>query len=157
MTTAVASPTEQKRDHFIPQLQRAGEAKNQPPVVLIVDDDPDFVDIQQAEFEAIGFDVLTAGSAAQAEDILQERRPDLAVVDLMMENSDAGFCLSHEMKCKYPEMPVMMVTSAGGITGVDFESLRGEARSWIPADVILSKPLRFEQIERELVRLLKGK
>ena len=156
MTTAVESSSHQQLADIIPQLKLAGAPQDEPPFVLIVDDDPDFLDIQQAEFEAIGFDVLTAGSAAQAEGILQNRRPALALVDLMMENSDAGFYLSHEMKTRYPEMPVIMVTSAASITGVDFASLQGEARRWIPADVILSKPLRFEQIQRELVRLLKG-
>jgi len=121
--------------------------------VLVVDDDEDFRLQLQMQLQAEGFYVLTADSQAGAEEYLREVRFDLAVVDLMMERMDAGFSLSRRLKRAEPPVPVILVTGVTGETGLAFDLL-GEARGWIQADAILAKPLRFEQLRREITRLL---
>ena len=66
--------------------------------ILVVDDDLDYLNQMQLQLEAAGFEVLTAEGSRQAEELLQGRRPDLAVVDLMMEHHDSGFILSYHIK-----------------------------------------------------------
>ena len=124
--------------------------------VLLVDDDTDFLFQLKAQFGAAGYDVLTASSGKQAVEILAGARPDVCVVDLMMEKADMGFTLCYKIKKKDPTIPVIMVTSVTRETGIDFDATTEEERSWIKADALLDKPVRFEQLQREVARLLKG-
>lgn len=124
--------------------------------ILLVDDDSDFLFQNQAQFTAAGFHVLTASSGKQALEILGGTRPDICVVDLMMEKADIGFTLCYKIKKKDPTIPVIMVTSVTHETGLDFDATTQEEKSWIKADVLLDKPVRFEQLQREVNRLLKG-
>jgi len=123
--------------------------------VLIVDDDADFLFQEKVQLEAAGFEVLTAESQAQAEEVLARERFDLAILDLMMDNMDAGFVLSYHIKKKDPATPVILVTSVNSETGYEFDTATGEERSWIKADAFLAKPIRFEQLRAEIDRLLK--
>lgn len=136
------------------QGQSASCAHDEPRLVLIVDDDPDFLFQHSTVFQSLGFDVLSADSRAKAESLLGQYSPCLAVVDLMMEESDSGFTLCHELKRRFPQMPVVVVTSASSLTGYDFESLAGDQRTWIQADAVLSKPIRFDQLKGQVERLL---
>jgi CheY-like chemotaxis protein len=147
------TPTE-----FAPQthVQPFRTDESRTPLALVVDDDADFREQQQSNLQALGFDVLTAGGEAAAREILAEHRPDVAVVDLMMENPDAGFTLCYHLKQRYPETPVILVTSAGSITQYDLESLHQGQRRWVHADAVFAKPMRLDQLRRELARLLKG-
>jgi CheY-like chemotaxis protein len=122
--------------------------------VLLVDDDSDFLFQQKVQLEAAGFQVLTAAGQKQAEEILAQHRPDLAVVDLMMDNPDTGFTLCYRIRKKDPTIPVIMVTSVNSDTGLEFDMGTDEERSWIRADALLSKPIRFEQLKGEIDRLL---
>lgn len=124
--------------------------------ILLVDDDTDFLFQNQAQFSAAGFEVLTASSGKKAVEILAGVRPDICVVDLMMEKADMGFTLCYKIKKKDPTIPVIMVTSVTRETGLDFDAATQEERSWIKADILLDKPVRFEQLQREVSRLLKG-
>ena len=122
--------------------------------VLLVDDDGDFLFQQKLQLEAAGFHVLTAAGQRQAEEILAQHRPDLAVVDLMMDNPDTGFTLCYRIRKQDPTIPVIMVTSVNSETGLEFDMGTDEHRSWIRADALLSKPIRFEQLKGEIDRLL---
>lgn len=130
---------------------------NQKPVVLLVDDDEDFLFQQRVQLQDAGFEVVTAQGQAQAEQLLEDRRPDIAVLDVMMENPDAGFVLCHHIRKKHPSIPLVLVTSVNSETGMDFDMATEEDRNWIKADVLLSKPIRFEQLRGEIDRLLAAK
>jgi CheY-like chemotaxis protein len=122
--------------------------------VLLVDDDPDFLYQQKRQLEAVGLTVIAAENEKQAEEILARERPDLAVVDLMMDNVDGGFTLCYHIKKKDPAIPVILVTSVNNETGLHFDAADPEQASWIKADAFLSKPIRFEQLKKEVDRLL---
>jgi CheY-like chemotaxis protein len=123
--------------------------------VLLVDDDEDFRIQMEMHLQAAGFTVVAVDGAQRAEEKLKELHPDLAVVDLMMERMDAGFALSRRLKQLVPPVPVIMVTGVTAETGISFDLTSGDARSWIQADAVLAKPVRFEQLRREIARLLK--
>lgn len=122
---------------------------------LVVDDDEDFVIQQKAALERLGYAVTEAHSRAEALERLEEGRPDLAVIDLMMEEKDGGFVLAHQIKRKYPDTPVIMVTAVTGATGLQFAVDDQRQHRWVKADAILAKPVRFEQLQREVERLTK--
>ena len=123
-----------------------------PKTVLVVDDDLDFLAQTSAQLEALGYRVVTAESLAQAEEVLAAGRPDAAVIDLMMEETDAGFTLAYRIKKLDPAIPVVMVTAVTSETGLGFDAATGEERAWIKADAILDKPIRIEQLVREIER-----
>ena len=125
--------------------------------VLIVDDDEDFVTQQRAQLEAAGFAILTASSQAEAEELLARGRPDIAIVDLMMEHTDAGFALCYHIKKLDPAIGVILVSNVTSETGIEFDAATDEERSWVKADAFLAKPLRFEQLLGQMERLLSEK
>ncbi len=123
--------------------------------ILVVDDDSDFLLPLQVRLGNAGYEVLTAQSGKEAEAILAETRPDLAIVDLMMEHMDAGFALCYHIKKKDPSIGVILVTGVASETGLEFDAATAEERAWVKADAMLAKPVRFEQLEREIERLMK--
>ena len=125
--------------------------------ILVVDDDVDFLAQMTIQLEASGYHVVTAETAAAARTLLAQQRMDLVIVDLMLEEPDAGFALCYEIKRDDPQMPVIMVTAVTSATGISFEAETDEERAWIKADNLLAKPVRFEQLKREMERLLKDK
>ena len=121
---------------------------------LVVDDDEDFVIQQKSALEKLGFTVTTASGRVDALEKLEQVKPDLAVVDLMMEEMDGGFVLAHQIKRRYPEARVILVTAVTGETGLQFDADGQGPRRWIKADAVLAKPVRFEQLKREIERVL---
>jgi DNA-binding NtrC family response regulator len=124
--------------------------------VLTVDDDMDVLEQLRMHLEAMGFTVIQAESQAEGEQILAERIPDLAIFDLMLENQDSGFVLSYKVKKKAPDVPVILITNVTTETGLHFDAVTEETRSWVKADIVLDKEIRYEQLKREIDRLMKG-
>lgn len=130
--------------------------KNIKKSILVVDDDVDILEQTRAHLEAAGFGVICAGSEKEADMMLKGFTPDLAVLDLMMENQDSGFILGYKIKKKDPRIPVIIVTAVAGQTGIDFDVITSEESSWIKADAIIEKEIRYEQLLGEVNRLLAG-
>jgi CheY-like chemotaxis protein len=122
--------------------------------ILVVDDDPDITDQLSVLLKGEGYEVVAAGGQEEGEQALLTVRPDLAIVDLMMEEKDSGFILCHEIKKLYPEAPVILLTSVRAATGLSFATTSAEQQSWVKADRLLDKPIRPEQIKNEVRRLL---
>ena len=123
-------------------------------LILIVDDDQDYLFQMKHHVESFGFEVYTAESVKEAIEALT-RKPDLAILDLMMETQDAGFVLSYKIKKQYPDVPVIIATSATAETGLNFHLETEEDRQWIKADLYLEKGIRTDQLHREINKLLK--
>lgn len=123
-------------------------------IVLLVDDDVDFLFQKKMELEEAGYTVVTAEGRRKATEVIAQTRPDVVVLDLMMEDTDAGFVLSHEIKKKYNDLPIVMVTAVTSHAGIEFQSITQSEKSWIKADKILTKPIRTEQLIREIERLV---
>ena len=123
--------------------------------ILIVDDDPDYLKQLELQLTTMGYHVLTAGGEKEAENVVGELKPDLAIIDLMMENKDSGFILSYKMKKKYPLLPIIIASAVTSETGLQFGIETEEDKKWIYADRFLEKGIRRDQLEREINKLLK--
>jgi two-component system, OmpR family, response regulator len=123
-------------------------------LILIVDDDQDYLFQTKLKVEKFGFQVITAESQREAELIIEKTRPDLAIIDLMMENEDSGFILSYKIKKKYPDVPVIIATAVATETGINFDINDENNRKWIKADLFLEKGIRSDQLKNEIDRLL---
>ena len=120
--------------------------------VLIVDDDRDFLLQHEIMLKSAGYRVITAQSRKEAEDAASQIKPDLAVLDLMMDEMDDGFVLANFLKKKFDGIPVIIVSAVTSETGIEFDDSEGGS-SWTGADAIIQKPIRFEQLGREIERL----
>lgn len=125
------------------------------PKVLIADDDMDMLIQLEMKLKQLGFDVIKASSQLEAEKVLSETRPDLAIYDLMMESLDSGFILSYKTKKLFPEVPVIIATAVTSETGMTFNLDTRTDRDWIKADLFLEKSIRTDQLRREISRLMK--
>lgn len=123
--------------------------------VLIVDDDIDYLAQMEIQVKKLGFDVVTADNQKAGEEMIDRRKVDLAIIDLMMENKDSGFILCYKMKQKYPNMPVIIASAVTAETGLSFGVETEAERSWIKADTFIEKGIRPDQLEREINKLLK--
>lgn len=121
--------------------------------ILLVDDDDDFLFQHRVQLENAGFDVATANTRAEAEALADKFKPDLAILDLMMEEHDDGFVLAHHLKRKVAGLPVILVTAVTAETGLSFKPASASERAWVGVDAVLAKPIRFEQLKREIDRL----
>lgn len=124
--------------------------------VLIVDDDPDIIEQLTLTLDAEGYEVVAAEGEEQAKEALLATRPDLAILDLMMEHMDSGFVLCHHLKKLYPETPVILLSAVTATTGMSFNAQAPDARSWVKVDKVLDKPVRPEQLRAEVRRLLRS-
>jgi len=122
--------------------------------ILVVDDDVDVLEQISLVLSGFGYEVITSNSEIEAEDILSRVKPDLAIIDVMMENQDSGFVLSHQIKRLYPKTPVIILTSVTAATGIDFPARSDECRMWINVDAFIDKPVRPEYLETEVRRLV---
>lgn len=122
--------------------------------ILLVDDDEDYRYQQKVQLEGAGYCVAEADSAEAAEALLDSVTPDLSLVDLMMEEMDAGFTLCYHLKRRFPDAPVVLITAVTQETGLEFDAATGEEKSWIKADALLTKPVRFDQLKRQIEKLL---
>ncbi len=123
--------------------------------VLLADDDADYLYQMKLMLTNAGYKVISADSQRQAEEIINSVRPDLAILDLMMEKDDSGFILSYKIKKKYPDVPVILATAVSQETGISFGLDAEEDRSWIKADLYLEKGIRQDQLLLEIEKLIK--
>ena len=109
-------------------------------VILCIDDDKDILDTLRIVLQENGYIMEEALSSEEGLKVYQKVQPDLIIVDLMMEEVDAGRNFVKELKIINNQAPVYMLSSVGdelaknidyaelGLTGVfqkpiDFETL----------------------------------
>ncbi len=120
--------------------------------VLLIDDDTDFLEMHTAVLTHRGYEVITAQSSKEGMEKLEETKPDIVILDVMMEQFDAGFKASEKIKRKYNDLPVMLLTSIGAQTGLDFSS-NEEVLKISKADALLDKPVSPKFLIDEIERL----
>jgi len=129
--------------------------KKEKKTILIVDDDFDYLFQMKSAIQDMGFEVIQAETQKEAENIIERTRPDLAILDLMMESHDTGFILCHKIKNKYPEVPIIIASAVTAETGMIFDVTTQEDQDWIKADLFLDKGIRLDQLHKEINKLLK--
>jgi DNA-binding response OmpR family regulator len=93
-------------------------------VILCVDDDPDVLESLKL-FLSAKYHVETVAGAADGLQRYKQLRPDLVLVDLMMEEIDAGAAFVRDLKALGPTPPIYMLSAVGDSLNstTDFSSL----------------------------------
>jgi CheY-like chemotaxis protein len=113
-------------------------------LILLVDDDPDFVEINRHLLEAQGYRVTCAAEPAEALRKMEAERPDLVVSDLMMNRLDSGFSLAQRIKQdpRFGATPLILVTAVSSQFSLDFRPRSPEDLAAMHADarMVLTRP-----------------
>ena len=81
--------------------------------ILVIDDDPDFLDYVQIILTANNYEIVTATNAEDGLSMVRTERPDLVIVDVMMSYALDGWTVSRKMRAdpELEDVPVMMVSA----------------------------------------------
>jgi len=126
------------------------------PHIFILDDDEDLLLSQRLVLESAGFSVSSAFELEPALESIRTIRPDLILVDLMMEHYDTGFVFAKKVRDtpSLSGVPVIMQTAASEKLRVDLKSLPQGDQAWTHVDEILTKPVAGDTLVATIRRHL---
>ncbi|MEK6733196.1 MAG: response regulator [Candidatus Omnitrophota bacterium] len=125
------------------------------PKVLIIDDDVDIVEAMKVILESKNYDVAIARSGEEGLKKTKESKPDLIILDVMMESMDKGFDVARNLKKdeRHKDIPILMLTAIKEKTGLGFEKEAGDP-DWLPVDGYCEKPLKPNELISKVEALL---
>ena len=121
------------------------------PKILIVDDDPDIVDSVKLILGAEGYQVASADNRADGMKAVETEKPDLIILDVMMEQPDDGFVAAQDLRRKGIKTPIMILTSIGQVTGYKY----GKDSEMAPVDEFVTKPVAPSDLLAKVKSLLR--
>lgn len=123
--------------------------------VLLVDDDVDFLEANRVALEARGFEVLTASDSRHGVEVAASEKPNLIVVDLMMEQLYAGFSAVQALAAHEAtrDIPIIMVSAVTTDTGFRVDKA-GSKPEWLRVVEFLNKPVDPVVLAQKVVDIL---
>jgi len=113
--------------------------------ILIIDDDPDIVMTVRMVLENAGHQVLDAENGKAGVKLLREDKPDLIILDVMMDTATEGFQLALKLRnpdpasdyAEYKDIPILMLTAIHSTTPLKFEP----DIEYLPVELFIDKPI----------------
>ncbi len=105
--------------------------------IVLVDDDPDIQESVKMVLENAGFEFRGAMNASSGMSLIGSEKPDLVILDVMMEQPDDGFFMAQELRAKGFAAPIIMLTSISSVTGMKF----AKDNEMIKVDEFVEKPI----------------
>ncbi len=126
--------------------------------ILIIDDNVDYSEAIACVLESGNYEVGIANSSAQAMKKLEEKVPDLIILDIVMQNGAEGVLLCRKFKKdpRLSKVPILMLTSITKQTGFSFDSKDPRHERYLPVDVFLEKPVAPKLLLEEVDKLIFG-
>jgi len=126
--------------------------------ILVIDDDPDFNDAVTPILESALYDVVTALNPEQGKEKIFSEKPDLILLDIMMDSLFDGFSLCHAIKTskeykEFKDTPIIFVSAVKEKTGSRF-SFKGEEQGMAGPDDYIDKPAKPDDLLARIKRLL---
>jgi len=120
------------------------------PKILIVDDDPDIVEACRLVLEREGYEVEGAANRADGAKRLEEVKPDLLILDVMMEEPDDGLRMAREIRRAGHTLPIIMLTSINAAMGLNID----KDEEMVPVDEFQPKPVDPQTLIAKVSKLL---
>lgn len=109
--------------------------------ILIIDDDMDIIETIGSLLKYEGFDIYSAETVERGIEMIGEISPHLILLDIMFpEKKTRGFEAASEIKDKFPELPVFVLTSINREYAFDF------SKDDIKAEEFLNKPINIDRL-----------
>lgn len=118
-------------------------------LIAIIDDDPDILDASSLVLKSKGYDVITASNPKDGYDVVVNNKPDLIILDVMMDEPDDGFFLAQKFRKENLHTPILMYTSVSKAIGMDYG-----ASELVPVDDFVEKPITPEELIKKVEKLL---
>lgn len=122
--------------------------------ILIIDDNRDFLFTMETFLKRQGFDTITAEDGQKGLGLAQKERPDLVLLDVMMETLFSGFEVCKRLKSdpELKDIPVIGITGMGDELGVHFNKERDD--EYFSPDAFFEKPVDKEKLLSKIGELL---
>ncbi len=121
--------------------------------IICIDDDKDILDACEVVLEGQGHTVVTALNGREGFEKASKERPDLIILDVMMDDSTEGFATAQKLRrteaLKY--VPIMMLTSVNETSPQKFGEKDGE---FLPVDAFMEKPIKPKEFVAKVKELL---
>lgn len=126
--------------------------------ILIIDDDEDFRISIGTLLKSHNYEVLEAESGKRGLEMIKSEKPDLIVLDIMMETIDEGYLINQVIKFQkeyeeYKNLPILMVSSIQQDPLSRFPKAAGEVEMIMP-DYYLTKPVDIPKFLDMVKKLL---
>ncbi|MBI1933902.1 MAG: response regulator [Ignavibacteriales bacterium] len=118
-------------------------------LIAVIDDDPDILEASTLILEANGHKVITASNPTTGYEVVVSEKPDLIILDVMMDEADDGFFLAQRLRKDKIKTPILMYTSISKAIGLQFG-----ANDLVPVDDFVEKPISPEELIRKVKNLL---
>ncbi|MGB9695721.1 MAG: response regulator transcription factor [Ignavibacteria bacterium] len=119
-------------------------------LIAVIDDDPDICEASTLVLSSRGHKVITASNPKDGYEMVVNQKPDLIILDVMMEEPDDGFFLAQRFRKENINIPILMYTSVSKTVGMDYA-----AGDMVPVDDFVEKPITPELLIQKVETLLK--
>ncbi|HOE67959.1 MAG TPA: response regulator [Candidatus Hydrogenedentes bacterium] len=121
--------------------------------ILAVDDDPDVVDAIRLFLEKEGHTVASAYNRDEGMKSVDRVKPDLLILDVMMEQPDDGMAMAQELRRKGFAKPILLLTSVSRVTGMKYD----KDDAVLPVEAFVEKPIEPKALVKLVDELLQQK
>ncbi len=123
--------------------------------VLMIDDDPEFIDAITNILDAKGYDVVSAGDGKDGVAKAKQEKPDIILLDVMMTTKSEGFDVARELSKdeNLKGTPVIMLTGVRKEMNLPFGFEPDP--DWLPVKAFLEKPVKPETLLKTIEENIK--
>jgi CheY-like chemotaxis protein len=120
--------------------------------ILIVDDDPDFVETTRIVLQQHGHEILSAADGDEGVQTVRKSKPDLVILDVIMSSILDGLNVSQQLQedPEHKDTPIIMVTS---IANTDYAALF-PTDEHVHINAFMTKPISPDQLMAQVNKLL---
>ncbi|HDD35382.1 MAG TPA: response regulator [Candidatus Desulfofervidus auxilii] len=115
--------------------------------ILVVDDEEHIRMLYEEELKEEGYEVATAATGRNIEDLIEREKPNLILLDIKMADCD-GLDVLQRIRNKYPDLPVILSTA--------YETYKSDIKS-MAADAYVVKSFDLTELKRKIKQCLEAK
>jgi CheY-like chemotaxis protein len=125
-------------------------------LIMLVDDDPDFVELNKHILESRGYRVVSCFNPEDAIKSMQQEKPALIITDLMMKELHSGFSFAKMLKQNplFSDIPIVIITAVNSKMGFDFRPHTTEELAAMNVDAYFDKPIQPQKLLDKITQLL---
>lgn len=112
-----------------------------PQKIAIIDDNTDYLFIMKTFFSRNGYETVTAPDGEQGMELIRAEKPDLIILDIMMETTFSGFevCRQIRSDAALKKIPIIGISGMADEIGVKFN--KTDDAEYFSPDVFFDKPV----------------
>lgn len=135
------------------------ERENKKGKILVIDDDADFLEAISIILKSAFYETITANNPKEGKEKLMLEKPDLILLDIMMDSLFDGYSFCHAIKTsdefnEYRSIPIIFVSAVKDLSGSRF-SFHSSDEGLVGPDDYIDKPIKTDDLLQRIEKLLK--